>query len=136
MFRSQQLDEISEHLAGRLEVLTEVVRDRLQKLLGFAREVRDGVKKMATDLTKLTEEVTEIKTVSQSAITLIQGISQRLEEAKTDPVKIQALADELDATSAALAAAVAANTPASEEPAPTPTPEPTPEEPTPTPSDV
>jgi len=50
--------------------------------------------------------------VEASAIVLIQGIAAALEEAKTDPVKIQELADELKASADNLSAAIVANTPA------------------------
>lgn len=47
----------------------------------------------------------------ESAITLINGLSATLEEAKDDPEQIQAVIDQLAAQKDALAAAVAANTP-------------------------
>lgn len=64
-------------------------------------------------LDDLTTEVAEIKTVSESAMTLIVGLKAALDEAiaSGDPAKLQALAADLDATAAALADAVAANTP-------------------------
>lgn len=57
-------------------------------------------------------------TVDQSAITLLEQLTQMLEEAiaSGDPARLTALADTLRANQVALAAAVAANTPA----APTP----------------
>lgn len=64
------------------------------------------------DLNTLKTEVERTLTVEQSAITLIQGLASQLEAAKGDPVAIQALADQLNAQSSALAAAISANTPA------------------------
>jgi hypothetical protein len=69
-------------------------------------------KAMSAQLDALTQEVSEIKTVSASAVTLIEGLSAQIVALKDDPVALAALAADLDATASALAAAVAANTPA------------------------
>lgn len=72
----------------------------------------------ATD--KITAEVTETKGIIQSAITLIGSIAAQIRENKADQTALDALADSLDTDSSALAAAVAANSPAPVEP-PAPT---------------
>ncbi len=64
------------------------------------------------DLTGLTAEVTRNTSVEQSALTLIQGLAAQLAAAGTDPVALKALQDQLTQNDDALAAAVAANTPA------------------------
>lgn len=64
------------------------------------------------ELTVLTQEVTETKTVMASAVTLIKGLKERLDAAGTDPVKLKELSDSLDAGTNELAAAITANTPA------------------------
>ncbi len=51
-------------------------------------------------------------TVIDSAIVLIQGLKAKLDEAGTDPAKLDALKADMDAKAQALAAAIAANTPA------------------------
>lgn len=51
-------------------------------------------------------------TVIDSAITLIQGIPALIAAAGVDPAKLAALQSDITAKSSALAAAVAANTPA------------------------
>ena len=64
---------------------------------------------------ELKAKVTEAVTVENSAVALITGIATQLKEAiaaGTDPAEIQAVADQLDAGTAALTAAVLANTPA------------------------
>lgn len=63
-------------------------------------------------LDDLTAEVSRNTTVVGSALVLIQGFAAALEAAGTDPAKLQALRDSLAANDDALAAAVAANTPA------------------------
>ena len=64
---------------------------------------------------ELKAKVTEAVTVENSAVALITGIATQLKDAiaaGTDPTEIQAVADQLDAGTAALTAAVLANTPA------------------------
>ena len=68
--------------------------------------------KMSEQLDKLTQEVAENKTVMESAVTLLQGLKQRLDEAGTDAAKLAELSADLDTNTNALAAAVQANTPA------------------------
>jgi hypothetical protein len=70
---------------------------------------------MADEMVKLETEVSETKTVMQSAIVLLQGLKQRLDEAGTDKAKLDALANDLDVHTNDLAAAVTANTPAENE---------------------
>lgn len=65
---------------------------------------------MAT-MDNITREVSETKTVVDSAIVLINGIADRIREAGVDAVKLEALSADLDAKTNELAAAVAANTP-------------------------
>lgn len=67
--------------------------------------------KMSEQLDKLTQEVAENKTVMQSAVTLLQGLKQRLDDAGTDQAKLAELSADLDTGTNALAAAVTANTP-------------------------
>ena len=67
---------------------------------------------MANELDELTIKVSETKTVTESAIVLLQGLKAKLDAAGTNPVALKALSDDLAASGAALAAAVVANTPA------------------------
>jgi len=76
---------------------------------------------MTQAMDNLTAAVNAEKTVEQSVITLLGTLSSELQAALTasgtpDPA-IQSIADQITANTAALAAAVTANTPAS----PTPT---------------
>lgn len=64
---------------------------------------------MAQDISALETEVSETVGVMQSAKTLIDGFAARLADAGVDPAKLQALQDDLDNNSNALAEAVAAN---------------------------
>lgn len=72
-------------------------------------------------LTDLQASVAAEDTVIASVETLLQGLSAALAAAGTDPAALAALKTDIDTQTAALSAAVAANTPA---PAPTTTPPP------------
>jgi len=72
---------------------------------------------MAVDLTILKQAVTDMTTVEKSAVTLIGGLAAQInalaQQDTVDPSDLQALADQLEADKADLAAAITANTPAS-----------------------
>jgi phage shock protein A len=72
----------------------------------------EGAKAMASELDDLTAKVTENADVTQSAITLLNGLKEQLDAAGTDPAALAALSQALGSSSSALADAVAANTPA------------------------
>lgn len=97
---------------GRIEKKLDTIITLLERLLN--QEMT-----MSKELDDLTAQVAANTQVEQSAVTLIQGIAAQLAAAGTDPVKLQALHDQLKSSADALAAAVAANTPAAP-PAPSP----------------
>lgn len=68
--------------------------------------------RLMAELDDLTVQVKKNEEVEAAAVVLIQGIAAKLEAAKSDPIKIQALSNELKTSADALAAAVVANTPA------------------------
>jgi len=67
-------------------------------------------------LTDLQAAVAAEDTVIASAVTLIQGIPALIAAAGTDPAALTALQSDITAQATALAAAVAANTPAATTP--------------------
>lgn len=71
---------------------------------------------MPQDISALETEVTEAVTVMQGAAVLINGFKARLEDARADPAKLDALRADLDTHGTALAEAIAANTVAEDEP--------------------
>jgi hypothetical protein len=81
--------------------------DLVQSLNAIHRKV-DSIMAL---LDPLANEVTETKTIMESAVVLIEGIAAQLEEHKNEPAEIQRIADELNESSEKLAAAVQANTP-------------------------
>lgn len=68
---------------------------------------------MPLDFTALEAEVARNETVDGSASALLAALFAEVEAAKDDPAQIQAIVDRVRASNDALAAAVAANTPAS-----------------------
>ena len=64
---------------------------------------------MSAVVDNLTEKVAKIEGVAESAIVLIQGLSDAIKSNANDPVALQVLADSLDAEATKLADAVAAN---------------------------
>lgn len=58
------------------------------------------------------DKVTAQTTVVDSVLALVASLSQQIKDAGTDPVKLQAISDLLDANDAKLASAVTSNTPA------------------------
>jgi predicted nucleic acid-binding Zn-ribbon protein len=102
----------------RLEIIHRDARveEKLDRALELLTALKTQGDAMATDLTRLTTEVTENSSAIDSAVTLIEGLAEQIRQLATDPAALNALADQLDASSNRLAAAVQANTPAEEEP--------------------
>ena len=91
-----------EHTLRRIE-------EKIDQLL------KQGEKIMA-DLTALTAAVTNNTQVEASAVTLIQGLASQLAAVATDPVAVAALAQQINDSATALAAAITTNTPAATAP--------------------
>lgn len=69
----------------------------------------------------LRREVQESRDAVQSAIVLLQGLSQQIRDNVGNEAELQRLADDLDSQGTSLAAAVVENTPAADgEPQPQP----------------
>jgi len=85
--------------------------EQLDNLIMLVKQMLEKEQIMSEQLDKLTTEVAKTVAVQQSAILLLQGLSAQIAAMKDDPVALQALADSLDASSNALAEAIAINTP-------------------------
>lgn len=83
---------------------------RISELLCEVQKLVARVVKIMTYLEELEAAVKANTDVISSAVTLINGIAQKLQDAGTDPVKLAELTTELNSSRDALAAAVAANT--------------------------
>lgn len=99
-----------ERLASIERLLTEILYNQRRQ----AQESGN----MSEQLVRLQAEVEENTEVIGSAVTLIGGLAQQIRDLQDDPAALAALADQLDAQTASLAAAVAANTTQPAEPEP------------------
>jgi hypothetical protein len=92
--------------------------DKVEQLLKdfgrLSQTLLQEIQTMATKFDDLAAKVTAMETVEASAIALLQGLKQKLDDAIAtgDPAAIQQLSDKLGADTQALAIAVTANTPA------------------------
>ncbi len=92
-----------------------LVFQSLERIEHKLTHIMEKQNQMAIQLDNLVAEVTEISGTVESAVALINAISQQLktiQEQMVDPQLLQPLIDKLDAENAALAQAVVANTPA------------------------
>lgn len=85
---------------------------KLDTILAMLHALKIKEDSMAASLDALTAQVAKNTDVTQSALVLIQGLKAALDAAGTDPVALAALSAQLQTSDDALAAAVAANTPA------------------------
>jgi peptidoglycan hydrolase CwlO-like protein len=97
--------EWRDEVRARLTLVTQLMQDYNQKVI----ELMSGYDAALTDLRN---QISNNNDAVQSAIILINGFNQRLEQAGNDPEAIQALTQQLRAETNALAQAVANNTPA------------------------
>lgn len=98
-------------LDGLLDQVAAKIAAQLQPQ--FTQLQQEGQSLMAT-ITDVQTAVANETTVEQSAITLLQQLSQMLQAAlaANDPAQVQAVVDQINANAQALSDAVAANTPA------------------------
>jgi chromosome segregation ATPase len=75
------------------------------------KELYHEVRRMSAALDTLTAQVAANTSVVDSAVVLIGGLAQQIQDLKNDPVALQALADSLKGEDDKLAAALVANTP-------------------------
>jgi type II secretory pathway component PulM len=76
------------------------------------KRILKEIMRMSAELDRLTTEVEESRTVTQSAIVLLGKLADLIRASVNDPVKLKQLADDLDAQQKELSDAVVANTPA------------------------
>lgn len=98
------------HVHVHIPAVDNSVESKLDAVLAAVEALTQGVTATMADLTALTAEVTENGDVIESAVLLLGSLAQQVRDLSTDPAALQALADQLDAQSGELAAAVAANT--------------------------
>src|SRR5260221_11570262 len=84
----------------------------LSELFRLQSQFEKGFKQIMALLDDIQGDVTAQTTVVQSVVALIKGLADQIAAAGTDPIKLQAIEDQLRANTQALADSVAANTPA------------------------
>ena len=86
----------------------------LSWILGYPHNlcVLRKLEDIMANLQALQAAVEKEKAVTQSALTLIQGLAQKIQDASGDQAALDALVAELNTQADSLAAAVSANTPA------------------------
>lgn len=89
------------------------IKQGLVTVLYELHTLRNEVRRMSAELDSLKSAVAQNTTVIGSAITLLQGLKAKLDDAiaSGDPAALTALSAELGAQDQALSDAVAANTP-------------------------
>lgn len=86
------------------------IREIINLLKRILTAIQQETNAMSAEMDRLEAQVSSNTTVVQSALTLIQGLRDQILAAGTDPAKLTALANSLQESDDALAAAVAANT--------------------------
>lgn len=94
----------------------------LEAIEALGQKVHNMAEDFQAAMGRITTEVAENSDGIDSAVTLLENLSQLIRDNRTDPAALTALADSLDRQSGELAAAVLANTPAAEPPAEDPPP--------------
>ncbi len=91
----------------------------LRSLIGKQNLMNAKLEKIMATMVDLTAAVARNTSAENSVIELLKGISEKLKEAQAanDPTAIQSVIDQIDANTAAAAAAVVANTPTAPTPA-------------------
>jgi hypothetical protein len=98
---------------SELDVLIYKKLGKIQKQLNQIEQtlsfIMDSEEHMTAELDALTAEVNEVEGVMDSAVVLLQGLSDYIREHANDPAALTALADSLEAKEQALAQAIANN---------------------------
>lgn len=96
----------------RIERAVTRLAQRVDLLLSLARAQLAEQADMAVSLDDITQHVTEIESVDQSAIELLKKLADKVGSLEPTQEAIDALAARIRTSAEALAAAVTANTPA------------------------
>ena len=85
---------------------------KIDEILSIVRKLEKQGEIIMADLTVLTAQVKANTDVEASTVALLNGLGAQIAQLKNDPVALQALSDQLKASSSSLADAITANTPA------------------------
>lgn len=98
------LAEITEALA-RIEA-------KVDQMVARQQAQTTDLRSIMADLTEITTEVTELGTVTDSAVLLLGNLSDLIEANATDPAALASIVADLRSSKTELADAIVANTPA------------------------
>lgn len=84
----------------------------LHNIFTLTKSIHTKLNEMSPEVQRITQEVAELKTVNQSAVALLQSLSQLIRDNIDDKAALTQLANDIDAETNTLADAVTANTPA------------------------
>jgi uncharacterized protein YqgV (UPF0045/DUF77 family) len=104
------VDVFQRGTVGSNDAVLARIESKLDQVLSLLESVHEQGEHEMADLSALQVEVEENGDVINSAITLMNGLSQQIRDLADDPAAVLALADTLDANTQALANSVAANT--------------------------
>jgi hypothetical protein len=93
-------------------LLTVDTNRRVRSIAILSQKNLELMEETNVELDELQAAVEENTSLDQSAITLIEGLADKIDAAGADKTKLAALTANLRASGSALAAAIAANTPA------------------------
>lgn len=88
-----------------------LIEQKLDTIIMLTTNIQQGGIKMTAQLDDLTLAVNENTSLDDSIIQLVDGLAAQIAELKDDPAAMAALAQSLRDKSAAIAAAIKANTP-------------------------
>lgn len=88
----------------------EAIIERLEHQHTLLHEINGRITHMSAALDRLTQEVADSRSATQSLITLVEGLAQQIRDNVDDSDALNKLADDLDAQQQEIAAAVTANT--------------------------
>ncbi len=100
-----------QHMAIEIQILREIVA-KGSELLSAVNFLKTQGEHIMSKIADLQAAVAASDAVIHSAVVLINGLAQQVKDAGTDPVALAAVIADIEANKDALAAAVAANTPA------------------------
>jgi hypothetical protein len=92
--------------------LLNLISAKLDLMLVRQAASRESEEAMSAEVDRIKNSVSQLTTVSQSAIALLGDLAARVRALQADPAALTALADEIDHRKAELAQAVLSNTPA------------------------
>src|SRR5688572_20711632 len=94
-------------LRPSLRALVQAGSDRAERR---AIAIMNQLRMMEMDLTRITKEVEELRSVADGVVNTLGTVSHAIRQYKTDQVALEKLADDIDAQSNRIAQAITANT--------------------------